>query len=134
MAQRKLTVEQEDKFYKDYVRMKTQGNYAGKVLDKKVWKNQVEELLSEDATGKNWSNTEIRKASHQVARTDSWSRKQTQMLERNLAKETNADLVKAIKEEFGENVSISTLVRQKQGVLFQFLVDYSPNWNEYFNS
>lgn len=134
MAQRKLTVEQEDKFYNDYVRMKTQGNYAGKVLDKKVWKNQVEELLSEDATGKNWSNTEIRKASHQVARTDSWSRKQVQQLEKNLAKEANVDVVSAIKEEFGENVSISTLVRQKQGVLFQFLSAYSDNWNEYFNS
>ena len=134
MAQRKLTAEQEEKFYQDYVRMKTQGNYAGKVLDKKVWKNQVEELLSEDATGYNWSNTEIRKASHQVARTDSWSRKQLQTLERNLAKETNADVVEAIKEEFGENVSISTLIRQKQGVLFGFLAGYSENWNEYFNS
>lgn len=134
MAQRKLTVEQEEKFYNDYVRMKTQGNYAGKVLGKKVWKNQVEELLSEDATGKNWSNTEIRKASHQVARTDSWSRRQIQALERNLAKETNADVVEAIKQEFGSNISIPNLIRQKQGVMFGFLTGYSDNWNEYFNS
>lgn len=134
MAQRKLTAEQVDRFYKDYVRMKTQGNYAGNVLDKKVWQNQVEELLSEDATGNNWSNTEIRKASHQVARKDSWSRQRVQALERNLAKETNADVVEAIKREFGENVSIPTLIRQKQGALFQFLTAYSGNWNEYFNS
>ena len=38
MSQRKLTKEQVDKFYTDYVRMKTKGNYAGKVLDEKVWK------------------------------------------------------------------------------------------------
>jgi hypothetical protein len=134
MAQRKLTVEQEDKFYADYVRMKTKGNYAGKVLDKKVWKNQVEEMLSEDATGKNWSNTEIRKASHQLARNDSWSRRQVQALERNLAKETNADVIEALKAEFGDNVSIPNLIRQKQGVMFGFLTGYSDNWNEYFNS
>lgn len=134
MSQRKLTKEQVDKFYTDYVRMKTKGNYAGKVLDEKVWKNQVEELLSEDATGVNWSNTEIRKASHQIARSDSWSRKQVQQLEKNLTKEVNADVVAAIKEEFGENVSISTLARQKQGLLFQFLSAYSGDWNQYFNS
>lgn len=134
MAQRKLTAEQVDRFYADYVRMKTKGNYAGNVFDRDVWQNQVEELLGEDATGKNWSNTEIRKASHQVARTDSWSRKQVQQLEKNLTKEVNADVVRAIKEEFGENASISTLVRQKQGVLFQFLSAYSGDWNQYFNS
>jgi hypothetical protein len=127
MAQRKLTVEQEDRFYKDYVRMKTQGNYAGQVLDRKVWKNKVEDLLSDDATGNNWSNTEIRKASHQVARGDSWSREQVRALERNLAKETNADVVEAIKREFGENTSIHTLINKKQGVLFQFLQGYSGN-------
>ena len=111
-------------------------NYAGSPMDKLVWKNQIEEILSEDATGKNWSNTEIRKANHQLARQNSWSRKQEKSLINNIVygeDEKMKETRNALRKEFG-NVNLETFIRKNQGIVFQFLQGYSGDWNEYFNS
>lgn len=135
MAQTRLTKEQLDNFYNEYTKMKSK-NYAGSPMDKLVWKNQIEEILSEDATGKNWSNTEIRKANHQLARQNSWSRKQEKALIENIVYSEEERMVNtrnALRKEFG-NVNLETFIRKNQGVVFQFLQGYSGDWNEYFNS
>lgn len=141
MAQTRLTKEQIDRFYNDYVRIKTKGNYAGIPMEREVWRNQMEELLVEEATGKNWSNTEIRRVSHLLARGDAWSRKKVNAFEYYMTKEFDPNdelgaerdkLLEAIREEFGEDPR--KVLRQKQGALFQFLLAYSGDWNQYFNS
>lgn len=135
MAQTRLTKEQLDNFYREYERMKSK-NYAGVPMDKLVWKNQIEEILNEDATGKNWSNTEIRKANHQLARQNSWSRKQEKSLINSIVyseDEKMKETRNALRKEFG-NVNLETFIRKNQGIVFQFLQDYSGDWNEYFNS
>ena len=136
MAQRRLTKEQIDKFYTEYTRMKTIGNYAGELMGVAEWKNQMEELLAEDATGVNWSNTEIRKASHQLARQNSWSKKQISALIENILKSDREDAVElriAMIEAFGP-VNLESLIKKNQAVVYQFLMNYSGNWNQYFNS
>lgn len=135
MSQTRLTKEQLDNFYSEYERMKSK-NYAGSPMDKLVWKNQIEEILSEDATGKNWSNTEIRKANHQLARQNSWSRKQEKSLINNIMygeDERMKNTRDALRKEFG-NVNLETFIKKNQGAVFQFLQGYSGDWNEYFNS
>lgn len=131
MAQRKLTKEQSAKFYEEYVKAKTVGNYAGEVLTEPVWRNQVEELLAEDATGVNWSNTEIRRASHQIARADSWSSRQIRALEKNFGNSEGE--MEAFQDAFGRK-SISSVARHNQAQFYQFLKGYSNDWNVYFNS
>lgn len=105
-------------------------------MDKLVWKNQIEEILNEDATGKNWSNTEIRKATHQLARQDSWSRKQEKALIHNIVygeSDYLKDTREALKREFGD-VNLETFIKRNLGAVSRFLASYSMNWNEYFNS
>jgi dsDNA-specific endonuclease/ATPase MutS2 len=135
MSQTRLTKEQTDRFFKEYERIKSK-NYFGSIMDKSVWKNQIEEILNEDATGRNWSNTEIRRATHQLARQDSWSRKQEKALIHNIVygeSDYLKDTREALKQEFGD-VNLETFIKRNLGAVSRFLASYSWNWNEYFNS
>lgn len=129
--QTRLTPEQLDKFYGEYVRMK-QKKFAGDIMDKKVWKSQVELIMIEELnTGMNWSNTEIRRANRLLMRSGEWTDKQVNAFLRNVDEELKA----AIIIEFNlRPQDFNNFVMANHGAIFQFLQNWSNDWNEYFNS
>lgn len=131
--QTRLTPEQVDTFYKEY-KIQKEKKFAGDVLEKKIWKSQIELYLNEENINSvNWSNTDIRKANRLFLRQGSWSDKQIEALQRNFVKDTEA--VAAFASETGARIQdIPRMIRNESGVVYSFLRGYSANWNEYFNS
>lgn len=131
--QTRLTPEQVDTFYKEY-KIQKEKKFAGEVLDKKIWKSQIELYLNEEnLDSANWSNTDIRKANRLFLRQGSWSDKQIAALQKNFVKDTEA--MNAFALETGVRVQdIPRMIRNESGVVFAFLKGYSSDWNEYFNS
>ena len=140
--QKRLTAEQAQKFYAEYVKAKAKRMDVGGPAPFSVWKNQMELYLSEEDTGANWSNTEIRHANRQLARSATapgeriMSDKQSRLFARYLDKEDNAAMRQKFAAEYGlGEKEASRYVREHPGVVFAFLTQYgSEEWNEYFNS
>lgn len=131
--QTRLTPEQVDKFYSEYTIQKDK-KFAGDILDKKVWKSQLELYLNEENIGSvNWTNTDIRKANRLLMRQGSWSVKQEKALLKNFVKDpvAMADLA----AEYGIRIQdVPNLIKNNQGYVYAFLRNYAADWNEYFNS
>lgn len=132
MARQKLTDEQANKFYAEYVKIKSK-NYAGEIMSKATWKNDVEQKLYMDLGNQKWSNNKIREVSVQSAKRGSWSERQLEAVKRNLQNDKEA--MKAFKEEFDyANVGFNRFVDNNQGLVYAFLNGYSGTWEEYFDS
>lgn len=140
MAQTRLTQEQVEVFYNEYLKQKTK-KFAGDTMGKAEWKTYMEEALNDPnawdiriSPGANWSNTEIRTVNRVLLRTGSWSRKQTAALANNYY-----EVVQDI-PEIVEDLGVKTpaewkrLVRNEEGVVYNYLLTHSANWFEYFNS
>lgn len=146
MAQKqtRLTKEQIDKFYQEYVTRKSK-KFAGDLLDKKIWKNELELLMNTEVeTGVNWSNTEIRKANELLIREGGWSRKQTEAFVNNVVKAEGDSELGTIKKEIMRHFNVreqdlERFVRENQGKIYSYLTSMTEDgliasWNEYFNS
>ena len=132
MAKQRLTKEQIDKFYGEYVKVKAK-NYAGDIMSVDTWKNDVETRLYMLFGDTKWSNTKIREVSIQAAKRHAWTDKQIEQFHKAL--EVDEDLAKAFAEEFSDtNVGTKRFVENNQGLVYAFLQGYSGNWNQYFNS
>ena len=131
--QTRLTPVQVDIFYNEY-KIQKEKKFAGDVLSKKVWKSEMELYLnSENIQAVNWSNTDIRKANRRFLRSNSWSDKQIEALQRNFIKDEKA--VEAFAASTGiRPQDIARAIKTESGVVYSFLKDYSADWNEYFNS
>lgn len=131
--QTRLTPEQVDKFYAEY-KIQKEKKFAGDILDKKVWKSEMELYLNEENINSvNWTNTDIRKANRLFLRQNSWSDKQIAALQRNFVNDTEA--VAAFSAETGiRPQDVSRAIKNESGTVFAFLKSYSADWNEYFNS
>lgn len=136
----KLTVEQAQKFYQEYVSQKTKRMDVGGPAEFVVWKNQIEMYLSEAATGNNWSNTEIRNANRRLVRSATspgeqvMSDKQAKLFSRYIT--GNEEVRKQFAAAYGIDESQAPrYVREHPGLVYAFLTDYGvANWNQYFNS
>lgn len=131
--QTRLTQEQVDKFYAEY-KIQKEKKFAGDLLDKKIWKSEMELYLNqENINSVNWTNTDIRKANRMFLRSGSWTDKQIAALQRNFT--NDADAVAAFVAETGVRPQdIPKVIRNESGIVYSFLINYSANWNEYFNS
>ena len=131
--QTRLTPEQVDKFYNEYTTQKDK-KFAGDILDKKIWKSELELYLTQESTNiAGWTNTEIRKANRLLLRQGSWSDKQEKALLRNFMNDPQA--VIDLAAEYDIRVQdVPNLIRNNQGYVYAFLRNYSKDWNEYFNS
>lgn len=131
--QTRLTPEQVDKFYSEY-KIQKEKKFAGEILDKKVWKSEIELYLNEEnIQSVNWTNTDIRKANRLFLRSGSWTDKQIAALQRNFAQDPDA--VAAFVAETGiRPQDINRTIRNESGIVYAFLKDYGADWNEYFNS
>lgn len=139
----RLTAEQGQKFYQEYLVAKYKRFDADEPLDYSTWKNYLEEFLAGETAksgANNWSNTEIRQANRVVARSgETLSRKQNKAFLANIMREENA----AAREEFlkyygmDPNTSeqaIKRFIHEHEGAARRFLVGYAAEWNQYFNS
>lgn len=141
--QMKLTAEQGQKFYREYLVAKTKRFDADEPLDYVGWKNYVERTLEEEVapnnTGK-WSNTEIRLANRITARSgDTLSRRQNKAFLANIMKEDNREVRDKFLEYYGMDAStnesaIKRFLHEHEGAARRFLVGYAADWNQYFNS
>ncbi len=131
--QTRLTPEQVDKFYSEY-KIQKDKKFAGDILDKKIWKSELELYLNEENIDSvNWTNTDIRKANRLLMRQGSWSVKQEKALLKNFTQDpvAMADLA----AEYGIRIQdVPNLIKNNQGYVYAFLRNYSSDWNEYFNS
>lgn len=138
----RLTPEQGDKFYKEYVVAKTKRFDADEPLDYTTWKNYIEEYLTMETSKHNlsWSNTEIRQANRVVARSgETLSRKQNKAFLNNIMKEENAqaraDFLRYYNLDSNTNeTAIKRFLHDHEGSARRFLIGYSTDWNQYFNS
>lgn len=132
MARQKLTQEQIDKFYAEYVKVKTK-NYAGDIMSKATWKNDVEQKLYMDYGNEKWSNNKIRAVSIQAAKRGAWSEKQANAVKRNIIKNTEA--YEAFQKEFDyANVGFNRFVENNQGLVYAFLQGIGGTYEEFFDS
>ena len=131
--QTRLTLEQVDKFYNEYVTQKDK-KFAGDILDKKIWKSELELYLNQESANiAGWTNTEIRKANRLLLRQGSWSNKQEKALIKNFS--NDAEAVSGLAAEYGiRETDVPNFIKNNQGYVYAFLRNYSENWNEYFNS
>ena len=131
--QTRLTLEQVDKFYNEYVTQKDK-KFAGDILDKKIWKSELELYLNQESANiAGWTNTEIRKANRLLLRQGSWSNKQEKILLKNFSKD--AEAVSGLAAEYNiRETDVPNFIKNNQGHVYAFLKSYSSNWNEYFNS
>lgn len=132
MAKQRLTEAQVDKYYGEYVKIKSK-NYAGEIMSKQNWKDDVETILQKTVGDNKWSNTKIREVSVRSAKRGAWTEKQLRAFKRNFTQD--ADAMEAFAREFADaNVGFDRFVENNQGFVFAFLQGYSDNWAEYFNS
>lgn len=132
MAKQRLTDAQVDKYYGEYVKIKSK-NYAGEIMSKQTWKDEVETILQKTVGDNKWSNTKIRDVSVRSAKRGAWTEKQLAAFKRNFTKD--ADAMEAFAREFDDtNVGFDRFLENNQGYVFAFLQGYSDNWAEYFNS
>lgn len=132
MAKQRLTQAQIDKYYGEYVKIKSK-NYAGRIMTEQEWKDDVETILQKKYGDEKWSNSKIRDVSIRSAKREAWTDKQLEAFKRNFTKD--ADAMEAFQREFADNnVGFDRFVENNQGFVFAFLQGYSDNWNEYFNS
>lgn len=132
MAKQRLTNEQVDKYYGEYVKVKSK-NYAGEIMSKQEWKDDVETILQKKYGDSKWSNTKIRDVSIRSAKRGAWTDKQLEAFKSNFKKDPDAMV--AFEREFSDiNVGFDRFLDTNQGLVFAFLQGYSDNWNEYFNS
>lgn len=141
--QKRLTSEQGNKFYQEYLKAKTKRFDADEPLDYGTWKNYMEEYLGGETAGSNaatWSNTEIRQANRIVARSgETLSRKQNKAFLENIMREDRAEDKANFLAYFGldPNASEATIKRfthEHEGAARKWLVGYAADWNQYFNS
>ena len=144
----KLTPEQAQKFYKEYVTQKNKRMDVGGPAEFVSWKNQIEMYLSEAATGANWSNTEIRNANRRLTRSATapgehiMSDKQARLFARYLDEKDGAGnyIHAEDRARFAQEYSIaesvaSNFVKSHPGVVFAYLTEYgTETWQQYFNS
>lgn len=132
MAKQRLTKAQIEKYYGEYVKIKSK-NYAGKIMTEQQWKDDVETILQKKYGDEKWSNSKIREVSIRSAKREAWTDKQLEAFKRNFTKD--ADAMEAFQREFADsNVGFDRFLENNQGFVFAFLQGYSDNWNEYFNS
>lgn len=132
MAKQRLTNEQVDKYYGEYVKIKSK-NYAGEIMSKQTWKDEVETILQKTVGDNKWSNTKIREVSTRSAKRGAWTEKQLKAFKRNFTQDIDA--MEAFAREFEDtNVGFDRFLENNQGLVFAFLQGYSDNWAEYFNS
>lgn len=132
MARQKLTNEQIDKFYAEYVKIKSK-NYAGEIMSKATWKNDVEQKLYKDLGNQKWSNNKIREVSVQAAKRGAWTEKQLNAFKKNLVK--NKEALKAFDEEFDyRNVGFNRFIDNNQGLAYAFIRDFGGTYEEFFDS
>ena len=139
----KLTAEQGQKFYKEYLTAKNKRFDADEPLDYVSWKGYVERTLAEEVAPNaqgNWSNTEIRQANRITARSgDTLSRKQNKAFLSNIMKDENQEAREEFLKYYGldpdtnEN-AVKRFIHEHEGAARRFLVGYSGDWNQYFNS
>ena len=139
----KLTAEQGQKFYREYVVAKAKRFDADEPLDYTTWKNYIEEFLAGETAGHNlnWSNTEIRSANRVVVRSgETLSRKQNKAFLNNIMKEENAEARADFLTYYGMDPSttgetaIKRFLHEHEGAARRFMVGYAADWNQYFNS
>lgn len=139
----RLTTEQGSKFYKEYLIAKNKRFDADEPLDYGTWKNYIEEFLTGETAKSgsiNWSNTVIRHANRVVARSgETLSRKQNKAFLTNIMKEGNIDARNEFLKYYGMDPStsesaIKRFIHEHEGAARRFLVGYSADWNQYFNS
>lgn len=139
----KLTAEQSQKFYKEYLTAKNKRFDADEPLDYITWKNYVEEFLSGETANSgtnNWSNTEIRQANRVVARSgETLSRKQNKAFLSNIMKDENQEVREEFLKYYGmdpnaNESAVKRFIHEHEGAARRFLVGYSADWNQYFNS
>ena len=139
----RLTAEQGQKFYQEYLVAKSKRFDADEPLDYSTWKNYLEEVLAGETAKSgtnNWSNTEIRQANRVVARSgETLSRKQNKAFLAHIMREENAAARAEFLKYYGmdPNTSEQTIKRfihEHEGAARRFLVGYAAEWNQYFNS
>ena len=139
----KLTAEQGQKFYNEYLIAKIKRFDADEPLDYIAWKNYVERTLEEEVAPNNqgkWSNTEIRQANRITARSgDTLSRRQNKAFLANIMKDDNREVREKFLEYYGMDSStnesaIKRFLHEHEGAARRFLVGYAADWNQYFNS
>jgi len=143
---KELTKEQLDKFYGQYVTLKSK-KYAGKILSKQTFKDNIEMDLNRSKPNQYWTQSDIRKSMMGNVRYGAWTSKQKETLKRNFTKDD--ERVKAFEKRFGKkiryedaegNVQYDTTLfghwlDDYEGWFFSFLQDYEgDNWNEIFDS
>lgn len=139
----RLTTEQGNKFYKEYLVAKTKRFDADEPLDYGTWKNYIEEFLAGETAksgAANWSNTEIRQANRVVARSgDTLSRRQNKAFLSNIMKDENREVREEFLKYYGMDPStnesaVKRFLHEHEGAARRFLVGFSVDWNQYFNS
>lgn len=130
---RHLTPSQVKQYYAEYLEAKRR-KVAGDILDLPAWKNEVEEYLDRHAKqgGPTYSKTAIKEASRRVLMADQFSEKQFSALEQSFKQNKNSDMWRDLKEKHPE-ISPYNL-RANAAIVYQFLKNYSGEWNQYFNS
>lgn len=140
--QTRLTAEQGNKFYREYLVAKRKRFDADEPLDFATWKNYLEEYLGKETekSTTNWSNTEIRNANRIVARSgETLSRKQNKVFLANIMKDENVGArieflnYYHLNPEAGED-TIKRFLHEHEGAARSFLASFSADWNHYFNS
>lgn len=139
----RLTVEQGQKFYQEYLVAKNKRFDADEPLDYSTWKNYLEEFLAGETAKSgtnNWSNTEIRQANRVVARSgETLSRKQNKAFLANIMRDENAAARAEFLKYYGmdpntSEQAIKRFIHEHEGAARRFLVGYAGEWNQYFNS
>lgn len=139
----KLTAEQGQKFYKEYLIAKNKRFDADEPLDYVSWKSYIERTLEEEVAPDNkgnWSNTEIRQANRITARSgDTLSRKQNKAFLSNIMKDENQEMREEFLKYYGMDPStnenaVKRFIHEHEGAARRFLVGYAADWNQYFNS
>lgn len=141
--QTRLTAEQSNKFYKEYLVAKTKRFDADEPLDFITWKNYLEEFLAGEtakSNAANWSNTEIRQANRVVVRSgETLSRKQNKAFLSSIMKDENAEARTEFLKYYGMSPdasedTIKRFIHEHEGAARRFLVGFAADWNQYFNS
>ena len=136
---RYLTPSQIKQYYAEYVSAKRK-NIAGDIMSQETWTNEMETYLDRHAkqTGPTYSKTAIKEAQRKMLLRDHFTDKQFTALAESFKKalkdgddEASAMWVE-LKKKYPHIDPYN--MRANAGQIYQFLKNYSGDWNEYFNS
>lgn len=136
---RYLTPSQIKQYYAEYVAAKRR-NIAGDIMSQETWTDEMETYLDRHAkqSGPTYSKTAIKDAQRKILLRDHFTEKQFSALSESYKralkneKDEHAEMWRELKKKY-PNIDPYNM-RQNAGKIYQFLKDYSGDWNEYFNS